>query len=50
MTAGNQGAAWDKAKAELKKDPKDKNLQAQEARARAALNESMARAGQSKRY
>lgn len=46
MTAGNQGKAWDDAKEALKKDPTDKNLQAQEARAKAALNQSLVDAGQ----
>lgn len=46
MTAGNQGKAWDKAKEDLKKDPNNRDLQAQEARARAALNTSLSNAGQ----
>jgi len=46
MTAGNQGKVWDDATAALKLDPNNKDLRAQEARAKAALNMSLTNAGQ----
>ena len=46
MTAGNQGKAHDEAQAALKLDPGNSDLQADAARAQAALNTSLVNAGQ----
>lgn len=46
MTAGNQGKAYDDAQAALKANPNDANVKAEEARTKAALNQSLTNAGQ----
>lgn len=46
MTAGNQGKAWDNAKAALKLDPTNTDLKKEEARTKAVLNQSLTDAGQ----
>ena len=46
MTAGNQGAAYDKAVAALKLDPTNRTLQARVAVAKGKLNESLEAKGQ----
>lgn len=46
VTAGNQGAAYDKAVEALNKNPSDSALKAEVDRTRAAVNQSLSKAGQ----